>query len=259
MAGALLLAARTALFAGAGRVFASFLDPQMPTLDTAFPELMLRSPEWLEQALDDGPLTALAIGPGLGMSQEAQQWLETSLRSPLPLVIDADGLNLLATDPSWASKLVQRRAPTLLTPHPAEAARLLGCTVEAVQAQRMASCQRLYEACGVPVVLKGRRSVLMWSDEMGHIQQYLNPTGNPGLAAAGMGDVLTGLACSFLAQGKPAHQALAAAVYVHGLAADQLVQAGIGPIGLRASELAQQIRQTLNAWVHPVMPMNQTP
>lgn len=245
MGGALLLAARSALFAGTGRVFAGFVDSQAPRLDPLHPELMIRPPLDLFSL----PLTALAIGPGLGLCKLAKRLLEEALASSLPLVIDADGLNLLSAHRVLWNTVSRRTAPTLLTPHPAEAARLLQTTVAEVQANRAETSWRLHEHTGASVVLKGQHSVLTLPDGAGTWCQMINPSGNPGLAAAGMGDVLTGLIGALLAQGKPSDEALGCAVYVHGLAADQLLAQGHGPIGLTASEVALQARQVLNGLV----------
>jgi hydroxyethylthiazole kinase-like uncharacterized protein yjeF len=240
MGGALLLAARSALLLGAGRVFAAFLDETAPSFDALTPELMIRS----ISAIYNAPLTALAIGPGLGMSKLAKTCLEQALAQPIPLVIDADALNLIAQHRSLLKALHRRSSPSILTPHPAEAARLLNSSAEAVQANRELACSNLVELAGAHVVLKGHGSLIGSPDKKTPI--FINQTGNPGMAAAGMGDVLSGMVTALLAQGFPADEALRAGVFVHGQAADDLVAAGIGPIGLSASEVAKAARDTLN-------------
>jgi hydroxyethylthiazole kinase-like uncharacterized protein yjeF len=197
-------------------------------------------------------ITAAAIGPGLGTSNAALNILTHLLHADFPLVIDADALNLLALHPDLLKLLSVRGAPTVLTPHPAEAARLLGCSTDDVQNHRENSCLNLVRQTGAYVVLKGRGSLVCSPANglAGSELLYQNPTGNPGMASAGMGDILTGMVTAFLAQGAPLMQALSAAVYIHGLAADDLVAQGIGPIGLTASEVAHAARKALNRLVN---------
>lgn len=241
MVGAPLLAARAALRLGAGRVLLGLLAPDAPAVDLVQPELMLGAPE----RLLSGRLAALACGPGLGLSDNARALLERACPLGHPLVLDADALTLVATDPALQNTLARRTAPTLLTPHPAEAGRLLGIATGDVQADRIAAAQTLatrYRAC---VALKGCGTVVSTPDG----EWRINTTGNPGLATAGSGDVLTGMTTALLAQGWPPHEALLAAVHLHGLAADRLVARGTGPVGLTAGELADSARRELNDWI----------
>lgn len=240
MAGAALLAGRAALKLGAGRVYLGLLDPDAPGYDPYQPELMLRRADALLQA----DLQALACGPGLGCSGEAQRLLEKALKCPLPLVLDADALNLLASDGRLEGNLCNRVAPVVITPHPAEAARLLACSTREVQSDRVAAARELAKRFGSHVVLKGCGSVVTGPDG----GWWINTTGNPGMATAGMGDVLTGLITALLAQGWPADSALLAAVHLHGMAADHLVAQGIGPIGLTAGEVIDTARWQFNRW-----------
>lgn len=243
MVGALFLAVRASLLIGAGRVFALPICPQPPRLDPHFPELMFRDPA----ALGTLDFTAMAIGPGLGQSKAAHDLLAQAIAQPNPLVIDADALNLLAIHPALLRRLNKREAPTVLTPHPGEAARLLATDIATIQSDRLAACDQLLARTGAIVVLKGAGTVLaIPKTAAGHL---INPTGNPGMAAAGMGDVLTGLLVGLLAQGFPADQATACAVYLHGAAADDCVAKGIGPAGLTASEVAQAARLRYNQMV----------
>jgi ADP-dependent NAD(P)H-hydrate dehydratase / NAD(P)H-hydrate epimerase len=130
----------------------------------------------------------------------------------------------------------------VLTPHPAEAARLLGTSTAAIQANRVDAACRLATRLNAYVVLKGAGSVCATPDR----RWFINATGNPGLASAGMGDVLTGFIAALLAQGADAEQALLAGVHLHGLAADMLAARDVGPRGLTASELIVELRQLLN-------------
>ncbi|TAH50069.1 MAG: NAD(P)H-hydrate dehydratase [Betaproteobacteria bacterium] len=240
MTGAALLAGRAALWLGAGRVHVGLLDPQAPAVDHAHPELMLRSAATLPRQP-----TALAVGPGLGQRAEAKAELIAALGSPCALVLDADALNLIAADSALQGELRSRSSPTVLTPHPAEAARLFGCNTADVQADRLSAAQSLATRFNACIVLKGCGSLIAIPDG----RWYINGTGHPGMASAGMGDVLTGLIVSLLAQGWPAEQALIAAVHLHGAAADLLAHEGIGPIGLTAGELVGAARRLFNGWL----------
>jgi hydroxyethylthiazole kinase-like uncharacterized protein yjeF len=244
MAGAALLAGRAALKLGAGRVYVGLLDNSALAVDTDQPELMLRKPE---DILASGFATALAAGPGLSQSAEALDLLKQAIAADLPLVLDADALNLLAVHPVLAGHLQKRAAPTLITPHPLEAARLLGVDVTEVRADRIAAALALAKRLNALTVLKGCGSVI--ASPAG--RWYINASGNPGMASAGMGDVLAGIAAALLAQGWEAEAALLCAVHLHGAAADALVGRGIGPIGLTAGETIDAARRVFNAWIHP--------
>ncbi len=245
MVGAALLAGRAALLLGCGRVFVGLADRHGPAFDPQQAELMLRPAAALEAA----PLTALAVGPGLGQAPEVGEFLSRAITGPLPLVLDADALNLLAADPTLAQALATRQAPRLLTPHPAEAARLLGTEVAAVQADRIGAATQLAEQFGAWVALKGAGTVVAAPDG----RWWINTSGNPGQAAAGQGDVLTGMTVALLAQGWEPGAALLGAVHLHGAAADTLPGTGVGPIGLTASETAVAARALFNAWCQPAV------
>jgi hydroxyethylthiazole kinase-like uncharacterized protein yjeF len=189
-----------------------------------------------------GQLTCIAAGPGLGMSPDAAIALDAVIERDVPIVLDADALNLVAADKPRAEQVAGRRAPTLATPHPAEAARLLAVSTRDVQQDRLAAARELAKRLRAHVVLKGAGSVCASPD--GH--WAINTSGNPGMAAAGMGDVLTGIAAALLAQRVAPDDALAGAVYLHGAAADALVARGIGPVGLTATEVALEARALLN-------------
>lgn len=245
MTGAALLAGRAALKCGAGKVHVGLLDTGI-SVDLQQPELMLCAADSVLRMSD---LSALAIGPGLGDSADAAEYLDWALESTCPLLADADALNLIATFPRLKSKLKQGLTEqTILTPHPAEAGRLLGINTAEVQTNRVATVLRLAKELNSAVVLKGCGSICAWPD--GH--WAINHSGNPGMASPGMGDVLSGLIVALLAQDVPARHALTAAVYLHGAAADLLAAQGIGPVGLTAGEVADAARQLLNAAVSGV-------
>ncbi|HEY6773892.1 MAG TPA: NAD(P)H-hydrate dehydratase, partial [Oxalicibacterium sp.] len=200
-------------------------------------ELMCRA----ATGIDFSGRTTVA-GPGMGTSREAHNLLAQALAVQAPLVLDADALNLISEEPALRHRLQSRRTPALLTPHPLEAARLLGTTTEQVQANRIDAARTLATTLRAVVVLKGSGSVIASPD--GRIA--INPTGNPALATAGSGDVLSGVCGALLAQQWPIWEAALAAVWLHGAAADELVRRGIGPIGVVASELIPEIRALLN-------------
>ncbi|WP_086077104.1 NAD(P)H-hydrate dehydratase [Bordetella genomosp. 13] len=242
MAGAALLAARAALRTGAGKVLIGFAQDAAPMpCDPVQPELMLRDAHGLLADASVG-ITTWVAGCGLGTAALAHRLLARlfAQRGDVPMVLDADALNLLAhgqVQPEWGP------APVVLTPHPAEAARLLDCPTAQVQADRPAAARALADRYGAWAVLKGAGTVVCAPDG----PCLVNATGNPGLATAGTGDVLAGIVGSLIAQGIPLDQAVPGAVWLHGAAADALAAAGIGPIGMTAGELADAARRIRNA------------
>lgn len=240
MSGAAVLAARGALFAGAGRVFVAAIDPG-PSFDSVQPEIMFR-----DAAGFKGADSTLVLGPGMGDSAAAIRVLVKALDGPSPLVIDADALNLIAASLDLQGHLQRRDGNVVLTPHPLEAARLLGVTAPVVQQDRLAAARELAARFHAVVVLKGSGTVIADADGM----VVINTTGNPGLATGGTGDVLAGLCGSLLAQGWPAWEAALGAVWMHGAAADRLVAQGVGPIGMTAGELPAAIRVVFNQQVN---------
>jgi hydroxyethylthiazole kinase-like uncharacterized protein yjeF len=193
----------------------------------------------------------VVAGPGAGRSPSAtsastfeRRLLPELLAGDRALVLDADALNALATNEALATSLRRRVAPTLLTPHPAEAARLLALDTGRVQSDRLGTALRLARELKAHVVLKGAGSVCAFPDG----RWSINTTGNPGLASAGSGDVLAGIAGALLCQGLDAERALQYAVCLHGAAADACVARGLGPMGLSASEVALEARTVMNRW-----------
>ena len=210
LVGAGLIAGRAALLQGAGSVTVASLDDRV-VVDYGEPRLMFAPPEQLvAQSLD-----ALAIGPGLGRSPRAAALLDAAVDAPCPLVLDADALNLLAATPAQMPRLAARTAPTLMTPHPGEAARLLGTTPSAIQANRIDAARRLSALAGAHVALKGAGSVIAHPDG----RYVVNTSGGPWLAQAGAGDRLTGMVLALLGQGLAPGDALEAAVWLHGCSA----------------------------------------
>ncbi|MGH8739347.1 MAG: NAD(P)H-hydrate dehydratase [Burkholderiales bacterium] len=239
MSGAALLAGRAALHLGAGRVYVGLLENLL--LDAAAPELMLRhADDVLGMDLD-----AVVAGPGLGSTEHAATLVGAVLASDMPCVLDADALNLMAEDENLRKACARRSAETLLTPHPAEAGRLLNLATAAVQADRLGAARELAQRYNAHAVLKGNGSVMVARD--GHL--FINASGNPGMASAGMGDVLSGILGALLAQRCTGESALVLGVHLHGAAADALAHAGIGPVGITASEVSGRARALWNEWL----------
>jgi hydroxyethylthiazole kinase-like uncharacterized protein yjeF len=249
MAGALVLAGQAALYSGAGWVQLMMLDEGSAHVVLNHPELMVHKAigKQPSQFLSDIKPDVVAIGPGLGTHGMALAWTEAALAWHGPLILDADALNLLSMNANLMSTLRHRSFPSVITPHPGEAARLLKCSAQEVQAQRLKSLEALIELTQSTVVLKGHHSLV------GSVNQESLEclAGNPGMAVGGMGDVLTGCVAALVAQGLHHQldmwQSTCLAVQVHSTAGDQLLANGIGPVGMTASELAKQLRAVINA------------
>ena len=274
MVGAPLLAARAALKLGAGCVHVGLLAENAPTVDMVQPELMLHGargaleilsrqegskssavrPELVEgkqsvhvstsSTRTDKDNSVLVIGCGMGISTGAYKLLYEALKSGSPVVLDADALNLLARHADLQDDLRDRKAATVLTPHPGEAARLLNCEIKDVQADRVAAALQLAQKFACSVVLKGADSLCATRD----CKLFVNRTGNPGMSSAGMGDVLAGMIAAFIAQGMTADDALLLAVHLHGAAGDALAQQEAS-IGMTATEVTEWARWLLNQWL----------
>jgi NAD(P)H-hydrate epimerase len=182
--------------------------------------------------------SALVAGPGMGTSDDTRAVIEWLIREAAaadrPLLIDADGLNVLA--PADPALFKVARGPIVLTPHPGEMARLLRSTTKDVNANRIGAAQRLAEVTGAHVLLKGASSVIV--KRTGAVR--INSSGNPGMATAGMGDVLGGIVGSLLGQGIEPSDALTLGVYAHGHAADRLA-VRVGGFGYLAGDLAAEL------------------
>ena len=227
MAGAAVLAGSAALYCGAGRVFVALLDQPMRSVDAGQPELMLRAVEQLD-------LHAMVVVCGCGGADAIRAHLPRILSVAARLVLDADALNAIAGDVQLQTQLrlrANRSWQTVLTPHPLEAARLLGTTSADVQRDRLAAATRLAQAFMCTVVLKGSGTIIAHPAQT----PVVNPTGNARLATAGTGDVLAGAIGASLAAGLPDFRAACEAAYLHGWAADRWPQ----DRALTASELAK--------------------
>jgi NAD(P)H-hydrate epimerase len=243
--GAAVLACLGALRVGTGLVTCATPASQQPVVAAQLPEPMTEPlPETAARTLSAkavervvellSRMDAVALGPGVGLDPETRAAVRTLVRdAERPMVVDADALTALAGRPGLCR---EAPAPRLLTPHPGEAARLLGCSIAEVQKDRIASARRLAAESGAVVALKGAGTVVASPDG----RAMLNPTGNPGMATGGTGDVLTGVAGGLLAQGVAPAAALSAAVYLHGLAGDLVAEAR-GEAGLVAGDVADAI------------------
>jgi NAD(P)H-hydrate epimerase len=236
MAGAAAMAAEAALRCGTGLVRVATRPEHVAALVARVPEAM---PQGVESGEDFAPLLeaadVLVVGPGLGQSAWSEHLLQRALASGKPMVLDADGLNLLADGRAGAAQAQENR---VLTPHPGEAARLLDSTTGDVQADRFAAVAALQQRYGGAVVLKGNGSLIADGNEV-----LLSDYGNPGMASGGMGDVLSGVIGALLAQGLPAVEAAALGVCLHGAAAD--LAAEDGQRGLVATDLMPHLRALL--------------
>lgn len=232
MAGAILLAARAALRAGAGLVSVATRGAHAAALTAAQPELMchgLDEPRKLRGLLERA--TVVAVGPGLGRGEWGRAVWSQVLTAPQPLIVDADGLNWVAENPA-------RREDWVLTPHPGEAGRLLGVSGSAIQDDRAGAVRRLRERYGGVCVLKGAGTLV------GGAGLALCPHGNPGMAVGGMGDVLCGVIAGLMAQGLGAEAAARVGVAAHALAGDRA--AVRGERGLIPADLIAELRPLLN-------------
>lgn len=238
MIGAAILAGRAAFKLGAGVVHVGLLADKMPLVDMRMPELMLHP---ATAALARADADVLLLGCGLGASLPAQKLLYDALHSKAALVLDADALNIIAARPDLRGLLHTRSGATVCTPHPGEAARLLGCSTEEVQQDRARTALSLVQRLHADVVLKGAGSLV--ATRSGKL--YLNQTGNPGMSSAGMGDVLAGMVAAFMAQGLAAQDALLLGVHLHGAAADELEKQQ-ATIGMSATEVTEWARWRLN-------------
>lgn len=233
MGGAARLAAEAAARTGAGLVSLATRAEYVPAMIAACPEVMCHA---VETGADLAPLlaraTVLLLGAGLGQDTWAQSLYESVLASPLPKILDADALNLLAKNPVSQTNWI-------LTPHPKEAARLLNSSATAIQADRFLAAKTLQQRYEGVVVLKGVGSIIQT-----HEIPYICLAGNPGMASAGMGDVLGGVIAGLLAQGFSLEKAASLGALVHALAADKV--ALTGERGLLALDLLQELRRWIN-------------
>jgi hydroxyethylthiazole kinase-like uncharacterized protein yjeF len=238
MVGALSLAARAAVALGAGKVFAVALAGDAPAFDPLCPQAMWRRD--LPPAFD-----CACAGVGMGQSENAAKLLDTILKIKKPLALDADALNLIAADSQLQKALADRESETtIITPHPAEAARLLKTNTAAIQADRLGAARELAKKYKTTAILKGAGAII--ADAPADAGCWaINDSGNPGLAQGGAGDVLSGFIAALLAQTNNASFAARAATWLHGKAAD-ILAAESGEIGINLNALAPAAAKMLN-------------
>ena len=248
--GAAAMTATAAIRAGAGLVTLGISKSLNPVLETMVTEVMtVGMPETADGALDESAHKSvaslikekrcLAMGPGLGTHGSTGRLVHRLIEeSHVPMVVDADGLNLIAAEPSVLSR---RRSPIILTPHPGEMARLSGDSTADIQNDRIGHARSFAERYQVHVVLKGAATVVARPD--GTV--FVNATGNPGMAAGGMGDVLTGLIAGLITQGVETSAAAQAGVYLHGMAADRMAKKK-APVGYLATEVIDTLPEVMD-------------
>ncbi|MBB6284812.1 NAD(P)H-hydrate dehydratase [Geobacillus subterraneus] len=244
MSGAVTMTAKAALRSGVGLVTMAVPETVYEAVANRVPEAMCRlwpaedgafagAADW-----DGLDIDAMAIGPGMGRTDGVRRLVNELVRHPVPIVIDADALFFWD---DYAERVRGRNAPTVITPHPGEMARIVHRSVHEVEHDRFGVSKRLAMEYGVYVVLKGPYTIVTAPDGA----QYVNATGNPALAKGGSGDVLTGIIAAFLLQHEAVQPAVSNAVFVHGKAADWLVQHGHSPWDVLASDVIDALPAVL--------------
>ena len=230
--GAALLAGRAALKLGAGRVTVELLAKNAPAVDPVCPELMLAA-----EPIDLTKTDCNVVGCGIGFSEKAKERVMAAIAAPVPLILDADALRMIAQDQKMIEAMVVRQAHTVITPHPGEAAEILDSNVKAVNADRVQAARELSILTGAISVLKGCGSVIALRSS----RTWINPTGNASLATAGSGDVLSGMLGAMFAQQYDLVSAVLSAVWLHGRAAEDCYA------GMTASDIAPAAADILDA------------
>ena len=256
--GAAIMTTMSAIRSGAGLVTLTAAKSLNPILETQVLEAMTFplaevSPGKLGMSALDPILdlcrdkNCIALGPGIGTYTETKELVLNLIKeAPIPLVIDADGLNIVSED---IHILKATKVPMVLTPHPGEMSRLTQKSIASIQKNRIALARSFAETYGTNLVLKGARTIVAHPN--GHV--YVNPTGNPGMASGGMGDVLTGIIAGLITQGYEPGVSARIGTYLHGTAADSLVHEGY-PIGFLASQVMKQIPKEFGKYLHPHFP-----
>ncbi|AWD32203.1 Bifunctional NAD(P)H-hydrate repair enzyme Nnr [Candidatus Kinetoplastibacterium sorsogonicusi] len=241
MVGSIILASRAALKIGAGKVLVGFTQSNIPmNIDILQPELMLNSVDfWIKSNIH---IDSFVIGCGLGQKNDYIHIINKIIKNNIqkPILLDADCLNLIST-----RKIILNNfnSNIIITPHPLEASRLMNTDVEYVQKNREKTVIDIANFYKTWVILKGHNTLIC--NPYGKII-FINKTGNVGLATSGSGDILSGIIGSLLAQKISIEESILSGVWVHGYAADNLVKKNIGPIGLTATELIDEIRNIRN-------------
>lgn len=235
MPGAARVAAEAGARVGAGLISIGTREVHSPILNQARPELMcygVENPDDIAPLIDRA--NSLTVGPGLGQCDWGRDLFQKAIDSNLPMVVDADALNLLSQEPRSYDNWI-------LTPHPGEAARLLGCTSDEIQADRFKAVEELQKRYGGIAVLKGSGTLIYNGAEPTRLSTW----GNPGMGSGGMGDVLAGVIGGLLAQGFPLMDAACVGVTLHGMAGDKAAEQD-GERGMLAMDLIPHLRHLAN-------------
>lgn len=244
MTGAVIMTAKAALRSGAGLLTMAVPDDVYPVAATHIPEVMYHPCSSLngcfagEIDLITLDVDAIAAGPGMGRTKGAKSVVQKVLCQDVPVVLDADALYFWK---DYVSIVRQRTKATILTPHPGEMARMLGVSIDDVERDRFGIAKQFAMNYGVYLVLKGPYTIVTTPDG----KQYVNTSGNPALAKGGSGDVLTGIILAFIMQHDNIQEAICNAVFVHGKAADALVEKEHSPMDVLATDVIEAIPQTL--------------
>ncbi|MFH1624412.1 MAG: NAD(P)H-hydrate dehydratase [Pseudomonadota bacterium] len=253
--GAAALTCRGAMRVGVGLVTLGTPESLNPIMEHKLTEVMTEplaesTPGFLGMAAFEKIMEltrkkgALALGPGISTANETVGLVHRIIKEvAIPVIVDADGLSALSRD---VDVLKEAKVPLVLTPHPGEMARLMDTSVGEIQEDRLGASRRFAKEYNVCLVLKGFRTII--ADPEGNV--YINPTGNPGMATAGMGDVLTGMLSSFVAQGLDIVDAAKLAVFSHGLAGD-IIASERGQVGLLATDVIERMPVVLNELTRP--------
>lgn len=238
MTGSIYLASNAALRSGSGLVYSIVDKDLVEIMSMKFIEVIVRGASSIDDYLDAiKDLDGLCIGPGFGVDESRRNIVKEILRTYQgPIVLDADGINCIADDPNI---LLERRGSTVITPHPGELARLLGKSVKEIQENRTFYSKYTSEKYNVINILKGHKTIVAYKNKI-----YVNGTGNPGMATAGSGDILSGMIISFICQGIDIMNSCILAVYSHGLAGD-FAKIQKGEYGLIASDILEMIPKAL--------------
>jgi ADP-dependent NAD(P)H-hydrate dehydratase / NAD(P)H-hydrate epimerase len=244
MPGAIAMTAKAALRSGAGLLTMAIPENIHGIVSTYTPEVMYRPyPAADSHFTGDIDLTsmdidAIAVGPGMGRTEGTKRIVENVLRRDVPVVLDADALYFWK---DYVSIVSERKHATVLTPHPGEMARILGVSIHDIEKDRFGIAKQFAMDYGVYLVLKGPYTIVTTPDG----KQYVNTTGNPALAKGGSGDVLTGIILAFMMQHDNIQEAISNAVFVHGKAANVLIEKGHSPLNVLATDVIEAIPQTL--------------
>ena len=251
MPGAAVIASAAAVNSGAGLIKLAFPDKAYPAVTSSCPEKILLplmtnnngriSSQNIKKIEDElGKCDAVLIGCGMGCDHDTAAIAEAVLKSSaVPVIIDADGINALKDNINVIKSCL---SPVVITPHPGEAARILGCTVGEIEKDRKAACKAIFEKTGAVVVLKGSRTIVTANG----IDFYVNLTGNPGMATAGSGDMLSGIILSFICQKIKPFSAAVCGVFVHGMAGD-IVKSKYSMMGTTPTRMTEELPKILRS------------